>query len=81
MGASGTDILLSERALQVLPFAIECKCQEKLNLWEAWSQTIMNVEKPNQYPLLIIKRNHSIPLAVVDAELFMKIVAGAVTNG
>jgi len=35
MGVSGVDIQLSDAALKVFPFAVECKAQESLNIWEA----------------------------------------------
>lgn len=80
MGASGTDILLSAKALEVFPFSIECKCQEKLNLWDAWEQTKEN-STPDQFPLLIVRKNHTEALAIVDAEFFFRFVAEAVKNG
>lgn len=78
MGASGTDIMLSHRAATVLPFAIECKCQESVSIWAAFDQARTNVSAELPYPLLVIKRNGETPLAVLDAELFFKLVSEAV---
>jgi hypothetical protein len=38
MGASGVDVLLSPLAQKLFPFAVECKNQERLNLWESLDQ-------------------------------------------
>ena len=34
MGESGEDIQLSPAARKLIPYAIECKNQEKINIWE-----------------------------------------------
>ena len=38
MGDSGEDILLSPAARKLFPFAVECKNQERLNIWDSLSQ-------------------------------------------
>ena len=38
MGDSGEDILLSPAARRLFPFSVECKNQEKLNIWGALEQ-------------------------------------------
>lgn len=58
MGASGTDILLSESALKVYPFAIECKAQESIQIWKALEQSESNANE-KQRALLCFKRNRS----------------------
>ena len=35
MGVSGEDLQLSPAARKLIPFAIECKNQEKLNVWDS----------------------------------------------
>jgi hypothetical protein len=67
MGSSGTDIILSPNAKRWIPYDIECKAQESLNLWSAWEQTVANT-KSGRTPLLIIKRNRSEVLAVMRFE-------------
>jgi hypothetical protein len=74
MGASGTDVLLSPAAGVLFPFAIECKAQESVSIWEAWRQTKSNVSEQLPFPLLVIKRNNEEPLAVLDAELFIRLM-------
>ena len=38
MGAGGEDLIMSNAARHKFPFSIECKNQEKLNIWAAWEQ-------------------------------------------
>ena len=71
MGCGGEDVLLSPKARAKFPFSIEAKNTERLNLYKAYSQCIDNSKELHE-PLLIIKKNHSKPLAVVDAEWFIK---------
>ena len=67
MGASGTDVQLSTKAKELFPFSIECKNTERVRIWDSFDQAEANCED-NTEPLLVIKRNGSAPLAVVDAE-------------
>ena len=71
MGCGGEDVLLSPKARAKFPFSIEAKNTERLNLYKAYNQCIDNSTELHE-PLLIIKKNHSKPLAVVDAEWFIK---------
>ena len=45
MGDSGEDVLLSPAARKLFPFSVECKNQEKLNIWSALEQTENNSEQ------------------------------------
>lgn len=73
MGERGADVKISDPTKQHLfPFAIECKNQERINIWEAVEQANSNCG--NLVPLTIIKRNRSKPLAVIDAELFISMI-------
>jgi len=74
MGAQGTDILLSDRASRVFPFAVECKSQQNLSIWSAWGQAATNVSKSLPFPLLVVKRNNMTPLVILDADLFFKMI-------
>ena len=69
MGDSGEDVLLSPAARKLFPFAVECKNQEKLNIWESYSQAVENSK--DYEPVVVIKRNNHKPLVVVDAEYFV----------
>ena len=69
MGDSGEDVLLSPFARKLFPFSIECKNQEKLNIWEAYNQACDNAG--HYEPIVVIKRNNQKPLVLIDAEYFM----------
>ena len=58
MGQQGTDIILSPLAKSYIPFDIECKAQENLNIWSALEQTQAN-SKIGRVPLLVFKRNRT----------------------
>lgn len=69
MGASGADVQLSDLAYDKFPYSIECKNQEKVNVWKSYKQAESHADGE---PLLIIKKNGENPLAVVDAEYFVR---------
>ena len=71
MGANGEDIMLSPYARSKFPYSVECKNQEKINLWKAWEQTQGNAE--DYQPLLIVGKNNTKPLAVVDLDYFLNL--------
>tara|TARA_R100000005_G_C4867093_1_gene125463 strand:- start:259 stop:603 length:345 start_codon:yes stop_codon:yes gene_type:complete len=64
MGDSGEDILLSPAARRLFPFSVECKNQEKLNIWSALEQAEEN--SGNHIPLVIFKRNRTKTYAVLE---------------
>lgn len=70
MGANGEDVLLSAAARARFPFAVECKNTERINLWEAWSQTKSNAGAHS--PLLVVHKNNSDTLCVLHWKVFME---------
>lgn len=70
MGESGVDLHLSPAARKIFPFSIECKNQERLNIWQALSQASTNV-KPGTFPALIFKRNRSKTYITLELEDFL----------
>lgn len=75
MGATGVDVLLSETAYQMLHnLVIECKNQEKVNIWTAYEQAESHMEEPSDRPCLIIKRNNTNPLAVISLNNLLDII-------
>ena len=74
MGDSGEDVLLSPAARKLFPFSIECKNQEKLNIWESYKQASDNAGKYE--PIVVIKRNNQKPLVLIDAEYFVRLHNG-----
>lgn len=71
MGASGEDLIMARAAREKFPYSIECKNVEKLNVWDAYEQATAN--KGNYEPVVVMKKNGRKPLAVVDAEYFVKL--------
>ena len=71
MGDSGEDVLLSPAARKLFPFSVECKNQERLNLWEAYSQSEANCGEYE--PVVFLKKNNHKPLVLVDADYFVKL--------
>ena len=63
MGESGEDIQLSPAARKLIPYAIECKNQEKLNVWAAWEQAKENCK--SYKPLVVMSRNRQETLVVM----------------
>ena len=70
MGAGGEDLIMARDARQKFPFSIECKNQEKLNVYEAYAQACGN--SGDLEPILFMKKNRKKPLVVLDAEWFIK---------
>jgi hypothetical protein len=70
MGAGGEDLIMARDARKKFPFSIECKNVERLNVWDAYEQSIAN--SGNNEPILFMKKNRKKPLVVVDAEWFIK---------
>ena len=73
MGDSGEDILLSPAARKVFPFSVECKNQEKLNIWGALEQAEEN--SGNHTPLVIFKRNRSKTYAVLEFNQLLELLS------
>ena len=74
MGAGGEDLIMSKAARTKFPFSVECKNQERLNIWQAWEQA--NNNRGIYEPLVVIKRNGTAPLVVLDANVFLDFVKG-----
>lgn len=72
MGTQGCDIQLSAAALARIPFAIECKNVEALNVWKAFEQARENARSAAS-PMLVISRNRTEPLVVLDFEDFLRL--------
>ena len=72
MGDSGEDILLSPAARKQFPFSVECKNQEKLNIWSAIEQAENN--RGNHTPLVIFKRNRSKTYAVLEFDRLLELL-------
>ena len=69
MGSQGEDLIMARAARKKFPLSIECKNQESVNVWKSYQQA---AENSGEYePIVVIKRNQSKPLVVIDAEYFV----------
>ena len=71
MGAGGEDLIMARAAREKFPYSVECKNQEKMNVWESYSQATDN--SGDYEPIVVIKRNNHKPLVVVAAEYFVRL--------
>ena len=72
MGDSGEDILLSPAARRLFPYSVECKNQEKINIWSSLEQAEENSGKHT--PLVIFKRNRSKTYAVLEFDGLLELL-------
>ena len=72
MGDSGEDIQLSPAARKLFPFSVECKNQEKLNIWSSIEQAENN--SGNHTPLVIFKRNRTKTYAVLEFDKLLELL-------
>ena len=69
MGSQGEDLIMARAAREKFPLSIECKNQESVNVWKSYEQA---AENSGEYePIVVIKRNQSKPLVIIDAEYFV----------
>ena len=73
MGVTGEDIVLSPAARKLIPYSIECKNVERLNIWQSLKQAESNVHNGCD-PALIIKRNQTEPYIVLPLEVWISII-------
>jgi hypothetical protein len=71
MGSQGEDIIMGKQSRDKFPYSIECKNQERVNVWNAYDQASENCK--GYEPLVVIKKNRTKPLVVIDAEHFVKL--------
>lgn len=66
-GTNGPDLMLSAYAQGLIPYDIECKNQETWKVLEWWAQ-LENRHKDGSIPALVMKKNRTNPLVVMDLE-------------
>ena len=71
MGSQGEDVIMGKQTRQAFPYSIECKNQEKLNVWDAYDQACDNCK--GYEPVVVMKKNRRKPLVVIDAEAFFSL--------
>ena len=71
MGASGEDLIRARAARKKFPYSIECKNQESVNIWKSYEQAEEN--SGDYEPIVVLKRNKTKPLVLIDADYFVKL--------
>lgn len=71
MGQQGEDIMLSPAARRFIPFQIECKNKAASQVHTYYSQA---KEHGTHEPLVVVKKDRDIPLAVLSLESFLKLL-------
>jgi len=71
MGAGGEDLIMSRAARKKFPYSIECKNQEAVNVWKSYEQAKEN--SGGYEPIVVLKRNNTKPLVLVDADYFVRL--------
>ena len=71
MGASGEDLIMARAARKKFPYSIECKNQESVNIWKSYEQAEEN--SGGYEPIVVLKRNKTKPLVLIDADYFVKL--------
>ena len=69
MGSSGEDLIMARSARSKFPYSIECKNQESVNIWKSYAQAKGNAGEYE--PIVVLKRNNTKPLVLLDAEYFI----------
>ena len=78
MGAGGEDLIMARAARQKFPYSIECKNQESINIWKSYAQAVEN--SGDYEPIVVLKRNQSKPLVLVDADYFVRLHNNKIHN-
>lgn len=76
MGQSGADVRLESRVLDVFPFSVECKFQERWSV-PKWIEQAKANEAEGTHWLLVCKQSRKPPVVILDAEAFFEIVKKA----
>ena len=72
MGAGGEDLIMARAARAKFPYSIECKNHESVNVWKSYDQAKEN--SGNYEPIVVLKRNKSKPLVLINAEHFVNLL-------
>lgn len=71
MGAPGEDVALSPAARKRVPFQIECKSKARSQVHTYYAQAKSH---GNHEPLVIVKQDRKETLAIVELEVFLKLL-------
>lgn len=70
-GCTGEDLLMSPRAREAFPYAIECKNVERINIWEALKQAKSHSD--TYTPLLAFTRNREEMWIAIPLKAFLSL--------
>ena len=73
-GVTGEDLHLSPAARRRVPFAIECKAQEKLNIWAAIKQAQAHAEGGPYAPLVAFRKNRETAFVSIPMGYFLDLL-------
>ena len=73
MGVNGEDIVLSPAARKLIPYSIECKNVERLNIWQCLQQAEDNTHETCS-PALVIKKNQINPYIMIPFDLWIDLI-------
>jgi hypothetical protein len=79
-GCPGVDVVMSPLAQATLPFAIEVKNQESLNIWQSLKQAESHAEGTSLMPLLAFRRNRSQMYVALSLSDFIRIITSGITT-
>ena len=71
MGNSGEDVQLSAAARKLVPYQIECKSKNASSLHTIYNQA---KEHGTHEPLVILKKNRDVALAIVSLDHFITLI-------
>lgn len=77
MGAQGEDVQLSPAARKLIPYQIESKNKATSQIHTFYSQAKTHGKHE---PLVVVKMDRDIPLAIVSLTHFLKLLKGNKTN-
>ena len=69
MGVNGEDIVLSPAARKLIPYSIECKNVERLQIWRAIEQCETN-QPEHSSPAIVFKKNGKQPYVAIPFTVF-----------
>lgn len=76
MGQSGYDVRLESQVLDIFPFSVECKFQERWSV-PKWIEQAKANEAEGTHWLLVCKQSRKPPVVILEADAFFEILKRA----
>lgn len=67
-GCPGTDVRVR---IGNSIYSFECANQEHVSIWKKWDQCETNARNEKGVPVLVIAKNHTAPVAVIELDVLM----------